>query len=1033
MQREVVRVRKDSKDSNYSLWASAESDLASLYSQKGDYEQAVVVGNEAVNMLKKAFGEKHSYYNIALMNLAGYYSGRGQTGDYAKAIELGEASIKYFKRGTPEYANALNALVVFYSQNGNRIEANKLSVKARKEAKKRLEEDGESYATILNNHAIRLAKAGNYDEAIEYALTSKEYFEKGGFDKTLSYGKLLMNLATFYSHQQDFQTSAQLLETAKTVIERLTSNRHPDYLRCVSELSEVYRTIGNLDQADMMAHESETASLELGERDDVKYAKSLSKQASTFASNGNYPRAIEQEQKAVQIFAARKDSISWAFTMGSLANYLYANGDKSQAIEKAEGALNIFRQRGERTPYFAQALNNAGILYYNNQEYAKSSEYGRQALSIYRESGDTLNTIYARILANNALFSFLQDSVTQAITMTKHAIAMQQQILGEEHHDNIPFLYNLAVYQMAAGQLAEAGDTYAQALQMQTEQVRTNFLHLTSQEREKYWSQKSYVFKLAPMLAYKNKGNEKLATDTYNTLLFCKGILLNSDIDFNNLLKNTGDNQLLQKYRKLESLRKDEEYYYKKPVSQRNSFELSKLREDIYQLERTLVRSCKEYGAFTENLNIGTQQICNSLSDKEAAIEFTHIYVEGVGNIYLALLLRREMQSPRFIRLFSDADLSELRYEGQKDFWQSLKTNEGIGQIYNDHKFGAMLWQPILKELQGIEKVYFSPTSMFYQMGIEYLLCDEKHRISDLFHVYRLSSTKQLAMRQKFGGVKSAVVYGGLNFDMDLAQIRSQHEQVSTGTEYLEALKDFAFNSVTSDMSRALDSLSLRGAVQYLAGTASEANNIAEQLTMNDIDTRILMGNQGTEETFKALSKEKLSLIHIATHGFSFSKEELNQNRQALLFIDEEKDYMDNPLNYSGLLLAGANYTLKGNRLPSDLEDGILTSREIAQVDLSNVDMVVLSACQTGLGEIRDDGVFGIQRGFKKAGAHSLLMSLWKVDDKATDLMMTHFYEYLMNGKTRHQAFLLAQKDLRKEGFDNPFFWASFVLLDCYD
>ena len=1033
MQKEVVEVRKTSKDSNYSLWASAVSDLATLYSLKGDYEQAIVVGSQAVDMLKQAFGEKHHYYNIALMNLAGYYSGRGQINDYAKAIELGEASLKHMKHGTAEYAKALNALVVFYTQNGNRIEANKLVAKARKEAKRRLEEDGDSYATVLNNQAIQLSKAGNYEEAIEYAMMSKEYFERGGYHKTLAYAKMLMNLATFYSHQQKFNEAARTLETAQIVIEELVGKQHPDYLRCSSELSEIYKTIGNLERADQMAHESEATSRKLGEQNNVIYAKSLSKTAATYASNGNYQRAIEQEQKAEQIFLARKDSLSLAFSMGALANYLYANGDKELAIDKAESSLNLFRQQGERTTYFAQALNNTSILYYNNKDYAKASAYGRQALGIIRETGDTLNTVYARILANNALICFVQDSVMKAIAITQDAIKHHQRILGEQHHDNIPFLYNLSVYLMTAGRLAEAEHTYLQALQMQKEQVKTNFLHLTSQEREKFWSQKNYVFKLAPLLAYQDKGNEQILTEAYNTQLFSKGILLNSDIDFSNLLKQSGDLELLENYRRLESLRKDEEDYCKRPLGQRDNDELQKIRENIYQMERALVRGCREYGNFTKNLAIDAGQISRSLHEDEAAIEFADIYVEGAGNVYLALLLLKGRETPIFVRLFSDDDLKKLKYDGQKNFWEAMKSQAGIDSIYNDPAFGSMLWKPILKEMKGIKRLYFSPTAMFYQIGIEYLLCDDTHRITDVFQVFRLSSTKQLAIRHKFEHIKSAVVYGGLQFDMDLAQIRSQHERTATGTEYMEALKDFAFNSVTSDMSRALDSLSLRGAVHYLVGTENEANHIAEQLTMNDVDTRILMGERGTEETFKALNKEHLSLIHIATHGFSFSKEEIAKEKHSLLFIDDQRDDLENPLNYSGLLLAGANYVLKGNRIPNDLEDGILTAREIAQVDLSEVDMVVLSACQTGLGEIREDGVFGIQRGFKKAGAHALLMSLWKIDDRATNMMMTHFYEYLMEGKTRHQAFILSQECLRNEGYSSPFYWASFVLLDCYD
>jgi CHAT domain-containing protein len=206
--------------------------------------------------------------------------------------------------------------------------------------------------------------------------------------------------------------------------------------------------------------------------------------------------------------------------------------------------------------------------------------------------------------------------------------------------------------------------------------------------------------------------------------------------------------------------------------------------------------------------------------------------------------------------------------------------------------------------------------------------------------------------------------------------------------------------------------------------------SIAGQLEQNDVKTRVFMYDEGTEETFKALSGQSQSIIHIATHGFYFSEQELRQQGRQLVFLSDENSHLDDALNYSGLLFAGANYALQGNRLPDGIEDGVLTAREIAQVDLGHVDLVVLSACQTGLGEIRDDGVFGIQRGFKKAGARSLLMSLWKVDDEATDLMMTRFYERLMDGRELHRAFAEAQQAVREGGYPEPYFWASFILLD---
>ena len=173
----------------------------------------------------------------------------------------------------------------------------------------------------------------------------------------------------------------------------------------------------------------------------------------------------------------------------------------------------------------------------------------------------------------------------------------------------------------------------------------------------------------------------------------------------------------------------------------------------------------------------------------------------------------------------------------------------------------------------------------------------------------------------------------------------------------------------------------------------------------------------------------------------------------------------DKALTRSGLLLSGANIALQGKPLPEGIEDGILTAKELAELDLRGVDLVVLSACQTGLGEIAGDGVFGLQRGFKKAGANTLLMSLWKVDDNATRLLMTQFYKNLFAGKSKFESLRDAQKYVRDyevnvetasdkqwkslarqkknqskkqtskkvkkiKKYKDPYYWAGFILLD---
>lgn len=1022
LQKEVIEVKRTAADCNYTQWASAISDLASLYSAKGDYTHAIEAGQTALGMLEKKLGKKHNIYNIVLSNQAAYYAARGGQGDYGKAVLLGESAVKNLKKGTAEYASALNALVVYYTQNGDLANARSVSRKALEEAHKLLGTDGAHYATVLNNQAVQLAKAGNYEAAIEFAQQAKNYYERAGRTKTHAYAKLLNNMATLFSHQHNYKGAIDLLRQALSIFEQTVDKQHSDYLRCLSDLSAAYKADGNLDKADELANKTSSIYGMDSIDGDTKYAVSLSKQASVFASNGNYQRAIEQEQKAYAIFHKRNDTNSMAVSLGHIATYWAGDGQHDKAYKTAQQALNIFRISQKEDVHYAQALNNTALICYQGQKYHDASQYGKEAQQIYEHIGDTANVIYARILANNALFAFVNDQLDSAIDWARKALDIQVGILGNDHPDLIPLLYNLAVFYNKKGYRAEAEQRYLHALALQSHDVSTNFLHLTSMEREKYWHQKNYLFKYAPMLAYQDPHNAEIATMAYNASLFQKGILLNSDIDFRALIKSSGNNDLYQKYTKLEELQHQLTDYHKQPSWKKEVTQ--QIQSEIYQLERTLVRECKEYGSFTNELNVDVSQICQALKKDEAAIEFVDIYINGRGNTYLALLVKHEQNHPKMLRLFSDDELDELGYGGHH-FTKSMQTPSGIDSIYSDVRLGKMVWKPILNELNGVRKLYFSPTSLFYQLGIEYLPCDSAHRISDIFEVYRVSSTKMLTKQDgRSSAIRSAAVYGGLNYDMSLNQIQEQHNSAASH----EA--NFMTELETTDLSRAMDSLSLRGSVGYLPGTLREAENVGELLMQKDIPTKMLVGNEGTEESLKSLKGQNISILHVATHGFFISEKDIRKQNRRLAFVDEQTENLRNPLNYSGILLSGANYALRGGKLPANLDDGILTANEISRIDLSKTDMVVLSACQTGTGEIRDDGVFGIQRGFKKAGVRTLLMSLWNVNDEATTMMMTLFYQNLMAGFSKQVSFKNAQQEMRQSKYSNPFYWASFVLLD---
>ena len=194
-------------------------------------------------------------------------------------------------------------------------------------------------------------------------------------------------------------------------------------------------------------------------------------------------------------------------------------------------------------------------------------------------------------------------------------------------------------------------------------------------------------------------------------------------------------------------------------------------------------------------------------------------------------------------------------------------------------------------------------------------------------------------------------------------------------------------------------------------------------------------GDDGSESNFKRISGQKQDILHIATHGFYLKSRDLlrDDNSSFVRRFDHTINIDDNDLSRSGLLMAGANWVLDGHAVDSPYDDGILSSAEISRLDFSNTDLVVLSACQSGLGEVMKDGVAGLQRGLKKSGANTLLLSLWEVDDAATSILMKEFYSKVLSGDSYRKALREAQEYLReyKNGMYSQYkYWAAWIIID---
>lgn len=454
------------------------------------------------------------------------------------------------------------------------------------------------------------------------------------------------------------------------------------------------------------------------------------------------------------------------------------------------------------------------------------------------------------------------------------------------------------------------------------------------------------------------------------------------------------------------------------------------LEEKANAREKELARTVSGYADAIRQVR--WQEVQQNLGKQEVAIEFVQCKInfpkKTDSTLYAALVLKKEAANPVFIPLFEEKQLLALlqpsKTEANTVHFASLYASRGIKPLRTQTLADLfdLLWKPLEPELNEVRKIYFSPAGALHRLALGAIPMPGKSgTLADRYEFVELGSMRQLVVPAAYQPANNdAVLFGGLHYEAD-----------SPMAPVVPALPAEKPSPVLQPEMAARGLVHRGDSWEYLPGTEAEVSSIGRQLKQKKLAVQIFRDSSGTEEAFKNLGKNKPSprILHLATHGFFFpdpSKKQLEGASEPVFKTS------DNPMIRSGLLLAGANHAWKtGETLQPGREDGILTAYEISQMNLSNTELVVLSACETGLGDITgNEGVYGLQRAFKIAGAKYLIMSLWQVPDRQTSLLMTAFYKkWLSEKRSIPEAFRAAQKELREAGLD-PYQWAGFVLVE---
>lgn len=865
-----------------------------------------------------------------------------------------------------------------------------------------------------------------------YGILSKEY------------SNALASIARIYWGQGILYDAFQHQNKSIAILDSLKISKDFDYASAKYILALIQKDSDNyLESIDLM-NESYHVLLGLNKEVYNEYiAIILGNISLNYDRIGDYEKAIYYCDKALETPGIPDQTKSIRLMDKA---YFYQNMGRYSMSHKVYNLAKESMQNSHRIDHekYAKLLNNIGKLYFEEQKFKEAETYFKQALDINEKpKGEKWHKDYSYMLNDYAktllelgdnqqaihlmeknLRHFEEDSLPKdkayynrkyslakaynfngdfkkALPLIKEATDNLKLILGEEHIDYGDFLKTLSNTYFGLGMKADGISSLLESNTVFVNQINKIFQFSSEHEKASFLKMITNNFNQMQSLSQGDRLKDaSLDIVNLNNQLMLKGLLLNNSKDILSKLSKIGNDSLNQKI----SDYKNDKNKLSKLLTQYDitkEKEIDSLKGVVNEREAELVKYYSTNFEGGISLNRNWEDVRTQLKEDEVAIEFAH-FNEYKNNkptdqiSYIAYIITKDQHKPTVISLFKEKDLLTLldkrspnslyAVRGSKS--KSMKSSKGL---YN------LVWLPIenyLKNHSPKKKVYFALSGLLNQIPMSALGTKEKPILSHQYDLYQVGSTYNLTKEVHRDNDNSVLLIGGVDY-------------YTTDDSFIDDSKWKA-----------------------LPGTIEEVKAIEKIISKKVNEVSLWESNNATEKRFKALSGQSPNIIHIATHGFFYENPEASKSN-----VDDNVSNIyrssKDPLLRSGLILAGANEAWENNSYYGEDEDGILTAMEIANLDLSNTRVVVLSACETGLGDINgSEGVYGLQRAFKMAGVDTLIMSLWQVPDKETAIFMEAFYKNWSDDNTIRTAFIETQRSLSKKYKDDPFKWAAFVLFE---
>jgi len=814
-----------------------------------------------------------------------------------------------------------------------------------------------------------------------------------------------------------------------------------------------------------------------GQKQALDEAKQLNQKASELYKAGKYNEAIPYAKQVLEIYEKilGKDHPNVATSLNNLAGLYKVIGRYSEAEPLYKRSLEIREKAfGREHPSVAQSLYNlAGLYAFIGGRYAEAEPLHKRALEIYEKALGREHPSVAQSLISLAGLYESTGRYADAEPLYKRALEIREKIRGSEHPDTAIVLRVLAELYRVTGRHAEAEPLYKRALEIRekaygkkhpavalilknlaflyaaTERhpesqnlfkrgisiddlMRENvFLLFNEKQKISYMNQKEgsiHAF-MTHTVKYMQSSSQSI-TDTFNAWLKWKGAVAEAQGRYMDAAMQSGDPEIKNKFAELTNIRREiAKMQLSKP--DKGSFEdyrnrIAELQKQKETLEAELSRLSKDFALEKTIGKADVKNISEILPKDSAYIDFARIkFYDFKTNKfdkpkYLAFVLIPQKEPEVKLIEISDAEDTEKHI---KTYIQEMNRIKTIGQIPDKaalDKAARAIYdiaiKPLEKYIKGRKQLFISPDGNLNLIPFEALVTPSNKYLMEEYTISYISAGRDIIRFTDTNIAKGdALIIADPDYDMGLVERDKMTKEMKVAKTIRGGLSKDVFN-ISFDR---------------LPDTKQEADAIEKVLkNKKKLKVKNYQGKNAIEEMI--FSAETPKILHLATHGYFLNDEELKGSSETRgITIKLKEDFMakdetiniENPMLRSGIVFSGVNASLKAGR-----DEGMMSAEKILGLNLKGTDLVVLSACETGVGDVKNgEGVFGLKRAFILSGAKTLVMSLWSVPSAETTELMTDFYTLLADGKPKAEALRQAKLNMMMKK-QNPFYWGAFVM-----